>query len=141
MNDPTLALSTIAQVSFVQSGYIVLQWSDTTATNEQLQALYERVLALMKMHRTPRLLSDHRLRPPMSMTLQQWLRNEWIPRAIVEAGYSHCAIVESSSPLGRLAARAIGMAVAPTLTARYFDTVEPAQAWILQSAGAVRNTF
>ncbi|WBA44103.1 hypothetical protein [Hymenobacter canadensis] len=139
MNHTIPASAAIALVSCLRGGYVALKWHNVAATDEQLQAVYEQALLFMQSHRTPRLLSDHRVRPPLSLDLQQWLRDEWIPRAIREAGYSHCAIVESTSPLGRLAARAIGMAVTPTLTARHFETVEPAQAWLLQFATAASD--
>jgi hypothetical protein len=61
------------------------------------------------MHSTTGLLSDHRHRP-RSISIQDWLRAKWIPRAIRGAGYSHCAIIESSKPIGRLAARTVDMA-------------------------------
>ena len=55
---------------------MALKWYNVVATDEQLKAVYEQALAFMKAHRTPRLLSDHRVRPPLSLALQQWLRSE-----------------------------------------------------------------
>lgn len=128
------ANSSIASISCLRGSYVKLQWKKAPATDEQLKAVYEQTLLFMKAHRAPHVLSDHRLRPPLSMTIQQWLLTEWIPRAIREARYSHCAIVESSNPLGRLAARAIGMSAPPTLTSQYFETPELAEAWLEQFA-------
>jgi hypothetical protein len=137
MNSALLSASTpLASISCLRGNYVSLQWKPAEATDDQLRAVYEQALHLMKAHATPRLLSDHRLRPPLSLTIQQWLREEWIPRAMREAGYSHCAIVESANPMGRLAARAIGMGAPETLTSQYFDAPEPAGAWLERFAFA-----
>ena len=68
--------SDLGLVSGLRGGYVALKWYNVVATDEQLKAVYEQALAFMKAHRTPRLLSDRRVRPPLSLALQQWLRSE-----------------------------------------------------------------
>ncbi|QIX59919.1 hypothetical protein HER32_01410 [Hymenobacter sp. BT18] len=128
--------SAFVSLTYQAGQHVALQWKLSDGSEAELKALYTHVLQVMIAHRAPRLLSDHRLRPPMSMSLQHWLQTEWIPQAIREARYSHCAIVESSNPIGRLAARAIGMAVNPTLAVQYFQTSEEAAAWLRQASPA-----
>ena len=76
MSQPPPVTSDLGLVSGLRGGYVALKWYNVVATDEQLKAVCEQALVFMKAHRTPRLLSDHRVRPPLSLALQQWLRSE-----------------------------------------------------------------
>ena len=119
-----------AVISHEPAGYIRLEWQPQVSTGAELRAIYEHVLRALQHHRSTRLLTVHKQRPPMSGEMQTWLVQEWIPRAIREVSYSHCAIVEAEAPLSRLAARTVGSSVAVPLHYRYFDTEAAAAGWL-----------
>lgn len=122
-----------AAVISVPSGsdYLHLSWSATSTRPEELRAVYEHTLRALQQFGLRKLLSDHSQRPPLPATISTWLVQEWIPRAIREAGYSHCAIVENAAPLGRLAAQSIGAQLpAGQLAFRYFSAPAEAAAWL-----------
>ncbi|PJJ54875.1 SpoIIAA family protein [Hymenobacter chitinivorans] len=120
----------LCTISYDSQGYILLVWANVACQEQELQAIYEHTLQALKHHRTGKLLTDHRLRQPLPLSAQHWIAQQWIPRAMQEAGYSHCAIVENQTPLGRLAARAVGDALTQPLDFRYFNTLEAASAWL-----------
>ncbi|TGE14691.1 hypothetical protein [Hymenobacter elongatus] len=123
----------LCTISYHAEGYLQLLWTAVATTGPELQALYEHTLQALRHHRTGKLLTDHRQRQPLPLSTQQWIAQEWIPRAVREASYSHCAIVENQTPLGRLAARAVGEAVAIPLTFRFFSVPTEAVAWLAQA--------
>jgi hypothetical protein len=102
------------------------------ASVAELREVYEHALLAMKQHRVQGLMSVHDHRPPMPLEIQTWLAQQWIPRAITEAGYNRCAIVESAKPLSRLAARTVGANLNQPLLYRYVATVEEAAQWLVR---------
>ena len=133
--DPTLhyfrnAAAVISYASHGPAGYIRLDWQAVPATPSELRAIYEHVLRAMQHHRAPTLMTLHNNRPLMPPEVQTWLVQDWMPRAVTEAGYSRCAIVEAESPLSRLAARSVGADVKGQLRFQYFDSEEAADRWL-----------
>ncbi|TGE22098.1 hypothetical protein E5K00_17765 [Hymenobacter aquaticus] len=122
----------LCTISYHDLGYVKLSWTDAPATEVELQALYGHTLKALQHHRTGCLLTDHRLRQPLPIAAQHWIAQQWVPQAVREAGYRRCAIVENQTPLGRLAARAVGDEVAVPLQFRFFDEVPAAVAWLIQ---------
>lgn len=112
------------------AGYVRLDWTDAAVSAPELQEIYEQVLAAMRRLGLNKLLSNHAQRHPIPATIQQWLTQEWVPKAIREAGYGYCAIVESQEAMGRLAARAIGSDIGKLISFRYFPTVAEAAQWL-----------
>lgn len=121
----------VVTISYAEAGYVRLDWQPYAASAAELQALYEQVLQAMRRHGVTALLSVHKQRPPLSPDVQAWLTTQWIPRAVADAGYQRCAIVEADMPLGRLAARAVGLALTTPLRFRYFPSEAEAEAWLL----------
>jgi hypothetical protein len=119
-----------ATISYVPAGYIRLDWQPVPATATELQAIYEHVLRAMKHHHVASLMTVHNNRPPMPQAVQTWLTTSWMPRAVREASYNRCAIVEASNPLSRLAARAVGANAVGPLDYQYFDSPQAAAAWL-----------
>ncbi|UOQ53139.1 STAS/SEC14 domain-containing protein [Hymenobacter cellulosivorans] len=120
----------LCTISYDSQGYVLLVWADVVCQEQELHAIYEHTLQALRHHRTGKLLTDHRQRQPLPLSAQQWIAQHWIPKAMQEVGYSHCAILENQTPLGRLAARAVGDAVTLPLDFRYFSTLEEASAWL-----------
>ena len=113
------------------AGYIRLTWNPVPLESDHLMAVYEHVLQAFKRHQTGRLLSIHGQRPPLPMPVQSWLAERWIPHAVAEAAYPHCAVVEAGAPVSRLAARAVADHLTPPLNYRYFGTEADAETWLL----------
>ncbi|RYU79565.1 hypothetical protein [Hymenobacter persicinus] len=112
------------------AGYLRLDWSGARTTEDELRGAYQQVLLAMKHYRTGKTLSYHGLRQLIPLPVQHWLTQEWIPRAVHEAGYSQCAVVESQSALGRLASQAVGQQTPAQLDFRHFATLAEAHAWL-----------
>jgi hypothetical protein len=119
-----------ATISYASDGYVRLDWQPVAASAAELRAIYEHVLQAMRHHRSTALMTVHNQRPPMPPEVQTWLARDWMPRAVAEVGYGRCAVVEATTPLSRLAARAVGSDLGTALQFRYFDTPEAAAAWL-----------
>ena len=119
-----------AAITYHKTGYIRITWQPTPVSTTDLQAIYEHVLRAMLHYGTTRLMSVHGGRPPIPAQVQEWLVQQWVPRAIKEAGYDRCAVVEAEAPLSRLAARSIGSNLAAGLRYHYFSTVQEAVDWL-----------
>jgi hypothetical protein len=122
-----------ATITYHKTGYIRITWQSTSVSIVDLQAIYEHVLRAMQHYDTTRLMSVHGKRPPIPVQVQDWLTQQWVPRAIKEAGYDRCAIVEAEAPLSRLAARSIGSSLTSGLLYHYFSTEQEAVNWLCQS--------
>jgi hypothetical protein len=122
-----------ATISYSPAGYVRLDWQSVPATAAELRSIYEHVLRAMLHHRASRLMTVHKQRPPMPPEIQTWLTQEWLPRAVAEVGYGHCAIVEATTPLSRLAARSVGIGMKGELKYEYFENDVAADAWLRSS--------
>ncbi|RTQ46586.1 hypothetical protein EJV47_21805 [Hymenobacter gummosus] len=124
--NPAATINHVAGEDFLR-----LHWSAAKTSPDELRAVYQHTLRAFTHFGYRKLLSDHSQRPPMPSEVSTWLAEEWIPRAVREAGYSHCAVVDNSTPLGRLAAQAVGAQLPPgLLTFRYFPTLAEALGWL-----------
>ena len=112
------------------AGYLRLDWSGARTTDDELRGAYRQVLLAMKHYGTGQTLSYHGQRPLIPLAVQNRLTQEWIPRAVREAGYRQCAVVESMSPLGRLASQAVAQHKPDQLDCRHFATLTDADAWL-----------
>jgi hypothetical protein len=122
------------QLSYDAAGYLRLRWSRTGGTETELRAAYLQVKQAMKHFRTGKTMSIHQDRPLIPVAVQQWLSTEWIPGSVREAGYSHCAIVESASPVARLASQAVSLSAPAALAFRHFPSELAADAWLRNQA-------
>ncbi|TGE29422.1 hypothetical protein [Hymenobacter metallicola] len=121
-------------LSFDAAGYLRLRWTQTGGTEEELRTAYQQVQQAMKHFRTGKTMSIHQQRPLIPVLVQQWLSTNWIPRSVREAGYSHCAIVESQNPMARLASQAVGLGAPAALAFRHFSTEAAADQWLRSAA-------
>jgi len=67
-----------------------------TAEPGELRAIHEHVLRAMQRYHVTALLFVHGQPEEIPAVVQRWLVAEWIPRAIREASYERCALVEAS---------------------------------------------
>jgi hypothetical protein len=114
------------------AGYVRLAWSPERISLEILQAFYEQVLALLLNSGARKILSDHGQRAPLSGLAQQWLVEDWIPRAMAQARTRHCAIVEGANPLHRLSTQSVVSSAPDAFVFKRFAVLGEAEAWLLQ---------
>lgn len=131
MNSPAQYFhNAAAAITYHAPDYLRVTWQPTAVSVADLQAIYEHVLRAMRHYGSTRLMSVHGQRPPMPPRVQEWLTTQWVPRAIAEAGYDKCAVVEAEAPLSRLAARSVGTGLTQPLRYNYFSTVQDAAKWL-----------
>ena len=112
------------------AGYVRMAWSAERVSLEVLQAYYEQALKLMLTLGAHKVLSDHGQRAPLVAAAQTWLTQTWIPKAIAQAGFSYCAIVDGVDPLHRLSTQSVVSAAPSAVTFRRCNTVDEADAWL-----------
>lgn len=78
------------------AGCVRIEWQTAPMTSVDLRAVYEHTLHLLQREGLTKVLSDHRLMPPFAASDREWLTSNWLPRAIEQAKYSHCAIVQAN---------------------------------------------
>ncbi|GAA4492719.1 hypothetical protein GCM10023172_00300 [Hymenobacter ginsengisoli] len=121
----------LGSILYDPAGFVVLNWTDALLTPAELQSLYSHTLQALRHHGTCKLLTNQIARQPLSPAEQKWIIEQWVPQAIAECAYSHCAIVESTQAEGHLAARAVGEGVAHhPLEFRYFQQESEARQWL-----------
>lgn len=120
----------LGRIEYDPLGFVRLTWADAPIEPAALQSLYRHTLAALRHFSTGRLLTDQRLRAPLPEQQQQWIAEHWIPHAVADCGYSHCAIVENHDAAARLAARHVGSRVNVPLAFAYFQSEDDARAWL-----------
>jgi hypothetical protein len=112
------------------SGYARLAWAPERPTLEHIKAFYEQVLALLLNTGTRKILSDHGQRAPLPVAAQEWLTDNWIPRAMSQARTRHCAIVEGADPLHRLSTQSVVSSSPSGFVFQRFSAIEAAETWL-----------
>ena len=112
------------------AGYVRLAWSAERTSMETIKAFYEQVLALLLNSGAHKILSDHGDRSPLTGPAQEWITQNWIPRAMSQARTRHCAIVEGANPLHRLSTQSVVAAAPSGFVLQRFATIEAAQVWL-----------
>lgn len=122
-------------VLFHSAGYVELLWGTGRLELADLQAFYEQALKLLQSTASGKVLSVHGQRAPLSAAAQQWLTTDWIPRAIQQARFRHCAIVEGHDPMHRLSAQGVVAAAPSTVVFRRFQHRADAEIWLNTQQG------
>ena len=131
---PTLYFNNaLGRVYLYAPDYVRIDWQTAPMTRVDLRAVYEHTLHLLKRSGLRKVLSDHRLMPPYTPEDRDWLMYNWVPRAMVEAGYSHCAVVQAHDVFNHETTQRMVAEVNQTglLTVQYFDQLDPALDWLL----------
>lgn len=123
-----------ADISYCPAGYLRTTWHSMAAEPAELRAIYEHVLRAMQRYQVSALLFVHEQAEPIPVSVQNWLTSNWIPRAVEQAGYQRCAVVESGLVANRQATHAIGQRVAEALEYAFFEDADAASAWLLAAA-------
>lgn len=101
-------------------------WANAT----EYRAAHEAILDAIRKHHASKLLIDARNAKVISEADQQWLKTDWIPRAVA-AGRRWTAVVMPASALVKTIVESIDKRPADkTVEARYFDTTDQARVWL-----------
>jgi hypothetical protein len=115
-------------------GYARIEWNPVPIRSASLRLVYEQVLLLLRSRGFSKILTDHQMMPPVQPEDQAWLTQEWAPRAVLEAGYRYCAIVQAYDVFNQLATKHMVQQLASfPLTIRYFEDNRQAEKWLLHS--------
>ena len=121
----------LASVLEHRDGYARIDWNPVPIQSSALRTVYEQVLRLLRTTGFTKILSDHQLMAPLLPADQLWLSQEWVPRAIAEAGYRHGAVVESHDLLSRTSVvQVVQQLNTLPLTVRYFEDDWRAAEWL-----------
>jgi hypothetical protein len=100
------------------------------AASAVFRAANEQVLAAIRERRAKRILADVADFVLIGQEDQDWLNQDWLPRAI-EAGLRYCAMVEPTFHFNRVAVHNVGGRIDPRqLTLAYFPDRDSALAWL-----------
>ncbi|GAB3590088.1 hypothetical protein [Hymenobacter daeguensis] len=114
-------------------GYLRLEYFAGPREAVQFRALLTHTAQAMSRRQWGRMLIDQREMAPFNPSEQDWMTNEWLPRAVTEHGYRYGAILVAHNVFARLATNQFVMASRnlPHLY-RTFETEETAAAWLLE---------
>ncbi|TGE28686.1 hypothetical protein [Hymenobacter metallicola] len=113
-------------------GYARIDWNPVPIRSSSLRAVYEQVLQLLRTRGLSKVLTDHQMMPPIQPSDQEWLSHNWAPRAVQQAGYRFCAIVQAYDVLSQLSTQNIVRQLESVpLMIRYFEDNESAEKWLL----------
>lgn len=106
-----------------------LEWK-SYVEGEQARLGLETGLRLLKSKRTSRWIADVRLLGPVRQVDQQWINQDWFPRAIA-AGLRTLATVSPRSSVARLSVKQIMSKVNDVdIMQGTFDDLEQARMWV-----------
>lgn len=108
--------------------YIKVVWRKY-ATSAQLRFLHEIILQLMERYDAQKILGDDRELPIVHAEDQQWIVEDWLPRAKA-AGLKAVAATTSHSFFGRLSIASIHMKVGNSVAIRRFHDLCEAGEWL-----------
>lgn len=131
---PTLYFNNaLGRVYLYAPDYVRIDWQTAPMTRVDLRAVYEHTLHLLNRSGIRKVLSDHRLMPPYTPEDREWLLHDWVPRAIEQTGYSHCAVVQAQDVFNHQTTQQLAAEVSQrtTLVVEYFDQLDPALTWLL----------
>jgi hypothetical protein len=108
---------------------IRLEWKMYVEGEQAFKGL-EAGLALLHRKRTSRWLADVRHLGPVRQVDQQWINNDWFPRAI-SGGLRYMATVTPRSAIARMSVRQIMSKVNEVdVINSFFDDLEQARNWL-----------
>jgi hypothetical protein len=130
---PVLFKNPAGQLTADPAGFMRLDWSGAGRTLADTQGLLTHMGRALQQHGWGKVLANQTLMSSFSPAEQQWISQEWLPRAVHEDGYRFGAIVVSTDTYARLATAFITTNVGGLpLRYRSFDDAAQATAWLLQ---------
>lgn len=99
------------------------------ATSAQLRFLHETILQMMARYGAQKILGDDRELPIVHAEDQQWIVDDWLPRARA-AGLQRVAAITSRSFFGRLSIGSIQLKLANKIAVKQFRDIREAIEWL-----------
>jgi hypothetical protein len=132
---PVFFQNPAGQLAADPAGFVRMSWLAGPRTLADTQALLTQMAQALRQRSWGKVLADQTLMPSFSPAEQQWISQEWLPRAVHECGYRYGAIVVSTDTYARLATAFITTSVGGLpLRYRSFDSAAQATAWLAQLA-------
>jgi hypothetical protein len=114
-------------------GYLRLEYRSGPREATQFRALLTHTAQALGRRQWDKMLVDQRDMAPFNPTEQDWMTNEWLPRAVNEHGYRYGAILVAHNVFARLATNQFVMASRNLPhTYRTFEAEDEAVAWLLE---------
>jgi hypothetical protein len=138
MRKPTRSLyfeNGIGRIWEEPEGYLRLEYFPGPRETVQFRALLTHTAQAMSRRQWDKMLIDQREMAPLNPGEQDWMTNEWLPRAVNENGYRYGAILVAHNVFARLATTQYVMASRGLPhTYRTFETQATAAAWLLEQS-------
>ncbi|OGX85607.1 hypothetical protein [Hymenobacter glacialis] len=114
-------------------GFLRLEYRAGAREILQFRALLTHLAQALARRKWEKILVDQRSMAPFSATEQDWMTNEWLPRAVRESGYRYGAVLVAHDVFARLAMNQLVMATRTlTHTYRTFEAEDAAVTWLVQ---------
>ncbi len=107
---------------------ITVQWRGY-ATSAQMRFVLENIICLLDRHKAHRILGDDTLLPLVHSADQQWIIDDWYPRAIA-AGWRVSANKVPQNYFGQLTTNSVQAEVPGVVVIRPFEELDEARRWL-----------
>ena len=109
--------------------HVVMEWNGY-ATSRQFREGTELMLNTLIQHKATKVLADIRSMKIIGMEDQQWLENDFLPRA-TRFGFKTLAIIQPKAYFNKVAVETVSYKVdKEKLTINFFDDIEKAVDWL-----------
>ena len=133
---PVLFHNAAGQLQEDPAGFLYIRWAAHARTLADTQALFSSMSEALRRRGWGKILINQVEMWPFSPAEQQWVAQEWLPRAVRESGYRYGAVLVSHDAYTRLATAYITTSVGGLpLRYRSFDEEAQARAWLRQQPG------
>lgn len=113
--------------------YLRLDYYPSARNETQFQALLTHAQQAMKRHGWSKMLVNQQAMTALTASEQSWMINDWLPRAVQEAGYRHGAVLVAHDVFARLAMTSVAMTSRKLgHLYRSFEHEAEAIAWLLE---------
>ena len=113
------------------AGYLRLEYRSGPRTVDQFRALLTHTAQALGRRHWSKILVDQRQMAPYNPVEQDWMTNEWLPRAVSENGYRHGAVLVAHDVFARLAMNQLMLASRGlSHVYRTFESESEATAWL-----------
>lgn len=114
-------------------GFVRLEYRSGPREQLPFRALLTHTAQALPRRQWSKILVDQREMSPYNPSEQEWMTNEWLPRAVQENGYRFGAILLAHNVFARLVTNQFVTASRRLPhTYRTFETDEEAMVWLLQ---------
>ncbi|MCA8830331.1 hypothetical protein [Hymenobacter pini] len=115
------------------AGFLRVEWSSAERDDLVFRALFNHMVLALQRRSWHKILVDQRQMQAFTTAEQQWIVQQWLPRAVQEGGYRYGAVVVAENVFARLATAYITTSVQNMpLVYRTFTEASEAAAWLQQ---------